>query len=275
MRIQHAILFLLITLAFSFNPLRAQRSDGEISKRITVKTIHSKVLHQKRSINIYKPQIDIGSETPLPVMYMMDGESIEMAAGVVDSLIRNGDVPPMIVVGMVNYKNERTNDLSPVPLTSNKYFTATKSGGGELFLKFIKNEVIPFVDKAYKTSDKKILFGHSFGGLMSAYCLFTYPDLFSDYIAVSPSLWWEDEFMMQKADSLFKTKNYANKKLFICDGTDDPNNTFVNKFDSLLQKNKQSGLAYKYITYQNETHNSQLVKAIPDGIKCIVEKWKH
>jgi hypothetical protein len=179
----------------------------------------------------------------------------------------------MIIVGIANYKDERTNDLSPVPLTTNQYFTATKSGGGNLFLKFIKDEVIPLVNKDYKTSNEKILFGHSLGGLMSVYCLFMYPELFNNYIAVSPSLWWENEFMMQKADSLFKIKNYTNKNIFISDGTEDPNFKFVPKFDSLLQKNKQSGLEHKYTTYKNETHNSQLVKATQDGIRFIIEKW--
>ena len=274
MKIQLTILFLIVNLSFSSNSLRAQRIDSKILKTGKIKIIHSKVLNQKRKIFIYKPQIDIFSEAPLPVLYMMDGENIGMVAGIVDSSINNGDFPPMIIVGIANYKDDRTNDLSPVPLTTNQYIYGTKSGGGKLFLKFIKDEVIPFVNKDYKTSNEKILFGHSLGGLMSVYCLFMYPELFNNYIAVSPSLWWENEFMMQKADSLFKIKNYTNKNIFISDGTEDPNFKFVPKFDSLLQKNKQSGLEHKYTTYKNETHNSQLVKATQDGIRFIIEKWK-
>jgi predicted alpha/beta superfamily hydrolase len=274
MKIQLTILFLIINLSFSSNSLRAQKIDSKILKMINSKIIHSKVLNQKRKLFIYKPQIDIFSEAPLPVLHMMDGENIGMVAGIVDSLINSGDFPPMIIVGIANYKDERTNDLTPVPLTTNQYMYGTKSGGGNLFLKFIKDEVIPFVNRDYKTSNEKILFGHSFGGLMSVYCLFMYPELFNDYIAVSPSLWWENEFIMQKADSLFKLKNYTNKNIFICDGTEDPNFKFVPKLDSLLQKNKQSGLEHKYITYKNETHNSQLVKATQDGIRFIIEKWK-
>ena len=205
---------------------------------------------------------------------MMDGENIGMLASIVDSLIINGDFPPMIIIGIANYKDERTKDLTPVPLGTNNSLGATKSGGGKLFLKFIKDEVIPFINKEYKTTNEKILFGHSLGGLMSVYCLLMYPELFNDYIAVSPSLWLENDYIIQEAETLFKIKNYINKNIFISDGTEDPNLKVVQKFDSLLQKNKQSGLNYKYTSYKNETHNSQLVKAIPDGIRFIIEKWK-
>ncbi len=246
-------------------------SQQAILKIANLKIIHSKILKQKRKIFIYKPKTDIHAETPLPVLYMMDGESIAMVAGIVDSSINNGDFPPMIIVGIANYKDERTNDLTP---TTDQHFSTSKSGGGELFLKFVKDEVIPFVNNEYKTSNEKILFGHSFGGLMSAYSLMMYPELFNSYVAVSPSLWWGNEFLLQKADSLFKIKNYTNKNIFISDGTEDPNFKFVPKFDSLLQKNKKSGLEHKYVTYANETHNSQLFKATQDGIRFIVEKWK-
>ncbi len=274
MKIQLIILFLIVNISFSPNSLRAQRIDSKILKSGTIKTIHSSVLNQKRKLFIYKPQMDILSDTPLPVLYMMDGENIEMIAGIVDSSIKNGDFPPMIIVGIANYKDERTNDLTPVALSANNSLGATKSGGGELFLKFREDEVIPFINKEYKTTNEKILFGHSFGGLMSVYCLLIYPELFNDYIAVSPSLWLENDYIIQQAEALFKIKNYKNKNIFISDGTEDPNFKVVQKFDSLLQKNKQSGLEYKYITYKNETHDSQLVKAIPDGIRFIIEKWK-
>ncbi len=269
------ITFLLIfTLCFSSNFVRAQKIDTAILKIADLKVIHSKLLNQDRKIFIYKPKTDIYPETPLPVLYMMDGESIAMVAGIVDFSINNGDFPPMIIVGIANYEDERINDLSPVHLTTNQYFTTSKSGGGELFLKFVKDEVIPFVNKEYKTSKEKILFGHSLGGLMSAYSLLMYPELFNSYVSVSPSIWWENNFLLQKADSLFKIKSYKNKNIFICDGTEDPNHIVVRKFDSLLQKNKQSGLEHKYLTYDNETHNSQLVKATQDGIRFIVDKWK-
>jgi predicted alpha/beta superfamily hydrolase len=274
MKNQLIILFLIITSCFSSNLVIAQKIDEKILKSAKTKIIHSKVLNQKRKIFIYKAQTDIFSEIPLPVLYMMDGENIGMVAGIVDSLINKGDFPPMIIVGITNYKDERTNDLTPVPLAANNSLGATKSGGGKLFLKFISDEVIPFINKEYNTTNEKILFGHSLGGVMSVYCLLMCPELFNDYIAVSPSLWLENEYLIKEAEALFKTKSYSNKNIFISDGTEDPNLKFVQKFDSLLQKNKQSGLIYKYISYKDETHNSQLVKAIPDGIRFIIEKWR-
>jgi predicted alpha/beta superfamily hydrolase len=274
MKNQLIVLFLIITSCFSSYFVIAQKIDEKILKSGKTKIIHSKVLNQKRKIFIYKPQTDIFFETPLPVLYMMDGENIGMVAGIVESLINKGDFPPMIIVGIANYKDERTNDLTPVPLATNNPLGATKSGGGELFLKFISDEVIPYINKEYKTTNKKILFGHSLGGLMSVYCLLMYPELFNDYIAVSPSLWLENDYLLKEAEALFKTQNYINKNIFISDGTEDPNLKVVQKFDYLLQNNKQSGLKYKYTSYKGETHNSQLDKAIPDGIRFIIEKWK-
>lgn len=268
MKIQLTLLFLIVVLSFSSNTVSAQKIGSKIAKT----AIHSKVLNQKRKLFIYKPQLDNFSEASFPVLYMMDGEKIGMVASIVDSLIIKGDLPPLIIVGIANYKDERTNDLTPITLSANNSLGATKSGGGKLFLEFIKDEVIPFINKEYKTTDEKILFGHSLGGLMSIYCLLMYPELFNDYIAVSPSLWLENEYILQEAEALFKTRKYTGKNVFICDGTEDPNFTFVQKFDFLLRKNKQLGFEYRYNTYRNETHDSQLVKAIPDGIRFIVEK---
>ena len=87
-------------------------------------------------------------------------------------------MPEMIVVGIQN--TNRTRDMTPTKTES------ANSGGGENFMKFIETEVMPMVEKNYRTQPFKIFAGHSLGGLTVIYSFVSRPDLFNAYIAASP-----------------------------------------------------------------------------------------
>jgi predicted alpha/beta superfamily hydrolase len=205
---------------------------------------------------------------------------ISVVAGIVDFLSQTNQLPPMIVVGIGNYEYDRFRDLTATQSfwqmngTTDSINLKT-SGGGESFLKFIKDEVMTYIEKNYKTSPNKIFFGHSLGGLMSSYCLLNHPEMFNSYIAVSPALWWDKESIFKNSDVLFKNKDYKNKTIFFSDGNEGAEfHKSVSKLHSLLQQKNITGLRYKYIPYPEETHNSEVVKATQDGLNFIFENWK-
>ena len=269
-------ILLLFTCLFT-NISQAQKIDSTGITIAEIKIIHSTILNEDRKIYVYTP---VNHSEPLPVVYLMDGEMISLVAGIVDFLYKANQLPPMIVVGMGNYEYDRFRDLTPTHSLLNMDGTTDSlrgknSGGGENFLKFVKDEVMPFVEKNYKTSSNKIFFGHSLGGLMSSYCLLNHPEMFNSYIAVSPSLWYGKESIFTNADLMFINKNFKSKTIFFSDG--DEGNEYhkgIIKFQSLLQQKKITGLRYKYIAYPEETHNSEVVKATQDGLNFIFENWK-
>lgn len=238
--------------------------------------LFSKVLNEKRTIYISTPSSMKKGET-FPVIYLLDGEAfIEMAGGQVRYLSESYKIAPsMIVVGIRN--TDRTRDLTPThfnlgPDTSAAAFGRT-SGGGEKFLQFIKEELMPFVEGRYPAGPYKILAGHSLGGLMAVYCMVNHPDYFNAYIAMSPSLQWDNEIMLkQAADKLGKSP--LAKRFFFCNANEGGAfHANQLKLDTLLRQKNITGLACKYLYYPEETHTSEPVKALYDGIRHVYPEW--
>ena len=109
-----------------------------------------------------------------------------MSAGVNGNL----QIPELIVVGVPN--TDRTRDLTPTRNASRPTGGSDPSlrgsGGGDAFLAFLRDELIPTVDAAYRTTDYRILVGHSFGGLMSLHAFLSEPALFQAHLAIDPSV---------------------------------------------------------------------------------------
>lgn len=274
------IILLLISCLFN-NISQAQKIDSTGITIAEIKIIHSTILNEDRKIYVYTP---VHHSEPLPVVYLMDGEMISLVAGIVDFLYQANQLPPMMIIGIGNYEYDRVRDLSPTHSLLNMDGTTDSinfktSGGGEIFLKFIKDELMPYVEKNYNTSPNKIFFGHSFGGLMSSYCFLNHPEMFNSYIAVSPALWWDNESIFKNSNILFKKEDYSHKTIFFSDGNEgvvagvEFHNSVV-KLQSLLQQKKITGLRFKYIPYPEETHNSEVVKATQDGLNFAFENWK-
>ena len=112
----------------------------------------------------------------------------------------NIQVPELIVVAVPN--TNRTRDLTPTHSTvggdgeESPFLEA--SGGGDAFLDFLRNELIPHVEARYRTKPYRILVGHSFGGLLALHAFLEAPDVFQGYVAIDPSLWWDDEVLVQR-----------------------------------------------------------------------------
>lgn len=87
----------------------------------------------------------------------------------------------------------------------------TESGGNAAFMEFIKGNCFHLLKKNYRTNGYKVFVGHSFGGLTAINNLLTEP-LFNAYIANDPSLWWDNELMVRKAEA--SVRDFKNIKFF-------------------------------------------------------------
>ena len=278
--IRKAIAFITIFCSLVTTSSHAQLVDSSRLQGVEVYTIHSKLLGENRKIRI---QVPAGNDpyTAYPTLYLLDAEAqMNHVAGQVQYLSESYKIiPSMIVVGIDN--TDRMRDLTPShPAVGpdGKIDTSARSpfkntGGGEKFLQFIKQELMPFVESRYKTAPYKILSGHSLGALMAVYCLMNHPDYFNAYIAISPSFQWDNNIILTQAakSSFDKT---ANRRLFFSDANEDA--TFHQNqlaFDSLLHEKNTVGLTYKRTFYPEETHISEPVKAFYDGIRFIYPEW--
>lgn len=252
-------------------------------------TLPSKILQEDRLVYIHCPKPDsTNKDKKYPVLYLMDGEShFEILSQYADYLSRwdVSVIPEMIVVGIVNTK--RTRDLTPTSSIIN-YFgkpdTAAiswmkPSGGNENFLQFIRQELMPYISSHYNTELYSILAGHSFGGIAAINCMLTHPDMFNAYIAVSPSLWWDNQYLLKLAEKKLINGDILNKKLFYSDaseGVQDSSSFHLNllQLDSLLKNKKIARLDLMYKYYPTETHMTEPVTAYYDALRFIYREWK-
>ncbi|MBO9566584.1 MAG: alpha/beta hydrolase [Niastella sp.] len=246
--------------------------------------LSSKVLGEDRKVYIYVPPVDsLLPNKRYPVLYVLDGDNhFSLIAEYCRYLSRRdvNVVPEIIIVGIPN--TNRTRDLTPThsilgydgrpDTSSNSRFKS--SGGGNNFLQFIGAELIPYVDARYKTQPFKIFAGHSFGGITTINCLLTQPNMFSAYIAISPSFWWDKGYLLSLADEKLQHDRITNKMIFYSDANegmpDDP--TFhanLLKFDSIIIQRKITGLDHKYVHYPEDTHMTEPIKAYYDALRFI------
>ena len=160
----------------------------------------SAVLDQERLLFVHLPEGYEESIATYPVHYVLDGEilfglvaaSVEFLAEdrIVDMLM-----PETIVVGVANAV--RDTDYTPTEGTESERETFPHGGGGKAFLRFLADELIPLVDANFRTNGYRLLTGWSFSGLFTVYMIGERPELFNVYHAISGSLWWDEDLVIE------------------------------------------------------------------------------
>jgi uncharacterized protein len=257
-----------------------------------VDSLQSKVLNETRHIWVHVPEQpayygDYFTPKRYPVLYLLDGEwHFQSVTGLVHFLSSEnsaGLIPEMIVVAIVN--TNRTRDFTPT--NAGKSWDGNEnralkrfSGGGENFLAFLEAELIPYIDAHYPTEPHRTLVGHSFGGLAVVNTLVEKPTLFNSYIAIDPSLWWDDQLVLKKASNAFQQNKIDGRKLFLAlaDSTlaikQDPTSIAHVRANqalaTLLDRQQKNGLEWKY--YTGENHFTLALAATHDALRTLLEQ---
>lgn len=158
-------------------------------------------------IYVSRPDGD-APEGGYPVLYVLDGNAVFAGfaeARRIHSLYNSG-IDKMIVVG-IGYPNtelydgRRMGDFTP-PIKSPQLkaiYGAYPNGGRDDFLTFLLNEARPEIARRYPVSEnRQSLFGHSLGGLFALHVLYSMPGAFHAIIAASPSIWWDNQFILEE-----------------------------------------------------------------------------
>lgn len=168
--------------------------------------LDSAVLGDVRQVNVWLPTGYADSTDRYSVVYLLDGaldQDFHHIAGLAQLGSLSWTFGPIIVIG-VQTKN-RQNELTPAPQDA-RYRTAFPESGGSLqFRKFLETEVIPFIEARYRTGERRAVMGESLAGLFVIDTLLRQADLFHDYVAVSPSLWWDDRRPMRTASQSLRS----------------------------------------------------------------------
>ncbi|MEJ2105452.1 MAG: alpha/beta hydrolase-fold protein, partial [Ignavibacteriaceae bacterium] len=227
----------------------------------------SEVLNEKRDILIYTPTGYEESNRKYPTLYITDGtENFFIATTIVNFLSRSGQIPQMIVVGIPNINRNR--DLSPSIIQGTSI-----PGGGDTFLTFFEDELIPYIDKTYRTNNYRVLFGHSLGGMFANYAMFIRPELFNAFITASPYLYYDNEFVIKEAASKLDNLSNFDRQLFITLGNEPTYHSSLNKYTSLLKDNANT-LRWDYQIFNDEDHGSIPIVSLLKGLKYIYSDFQ-
>lgn len=229
-------------------------------------SFESDILNETRSLNVYLPAgYSPDSAQVYPVIYLLDGSADEdfiHIAGLIQFLSFSwiDQIPPTILVGISNVDRRRDFTFPTTIEEDKKEYPTT--GFSTEFISFIEKELIPFVDKRYKTSSERTLIGQSLGGLLATEILVKKTKLFNQYLIISPSLWWDNESLLGYVTEL----DLSNTNVFIAVGKEGP---FMVKPAKALYKKlkamKTENAAVLFNYYPEKSHGDVLHQAVYDG----------
>lgn len=252
-------------------------------------TIFSGILKENRKIWIYNPDLTAASHIAgklYPVVYVLDGEAHFLSTvGMIQQLSQasgNTILPEMIVIGIEN--TDRLRGLTP-PLTA-----SDSRDKANPFVNFLRSELIPYVDKNYNTAPYRLLVGHSLGGLTAIDMLTNFPQYFNAYIAIDPSMWYDNEKFLNNAISQMPNRNLKGTRLFIgiantmpkgmtLSGLEKDNSVetqhirSIFKLDKFIKNNLTTGLKYCQKYYENENHVSVPLISEYDGLRFVFDYY--
>ena len=230
--------------------------------------ITSQAVGEERTILVRVPANYDRTDDRYPVVYMLDAHPPQnaMMAGIVEQQAWGGMMPEVIVVGIQN--TNRVRDMTPTP------GDRQGAGGAEKFLRFIESEVIPFIDKNYRTEPYRTLAGHSLAGLFTVYAMVESPEAFNSYVAASPFLHWDKNFLIKRAEAAFGKRSEWNKRLFIALGDEPEYLGAYNAFASLLKQAKPKKLDYDFRQFKEENHGSVVLPAYYAGLRKVYAGWE-
>lgn len=278
--------FLLLMLPFFAS---AQMKKEFITGDIV--TINSKIVNEEKTVWVYNPNsVNKKENKKCPVIYVLDGENhFRSVVAMVQYLSEANIIPSMIVVGILH--SNRMKDLTPTieDIVGDK--DGKKTGGGEKFISFIKNELFPTIESKYPTAPYRILIGHSVGGLTVINTLIHHKELFNAYVSIDASMWWDKQKLLKESKAVLATDDYTNKKLFLAianrmekgvDTTavqkDTTESTELIRYNLKLIKNiknnQQNHLSFDHKFYADDNHGSVSFIAEYDALRFIFDYYK-
>ncbi len=243
MKIKRSIVLMGLTF-FLIAPCFAQK-DGDDIVIGKYKMIHSHVLEEDRLLLIHLPLEYEESQLSYPVLYLLYGQEINdyfaEAVIITEKFGETGEIPPVIIVGVAN--TNRYRDNLPAKIRGRD-----DSGGAENFLRFFEEELIPHIDKTYRTKNFRILAGPQAGAVFGLFALITKPKLFNAVLSENPFMNSKNsEFLYPKAEEFFEnTQSFKNFLYIKCEKNERPQDLeYAERFAKLLESERPEDFRFR------------------------------
>ena len=239
-------------------------------------SLPSKVLNEDRVVWIHTPSTYADCAFACPVLYLLDGQwHFPHAVMTVEYLSRRLKIPPMIVVGIQN--TNRRKDFEPI------YTPTSDPGrpdntpleiGSDGFERFLREELIPYVDLHYRTMPLRILEGHSLGAMFATTVLQQTPELFNSFIVLSPAYYGENLTLVERLGRFLVDHPDLRKSIFVALGSEwDLIHQGVDSLISQLVDHAPPSLRWHLEHYPHEDHNSVPLLSTYEGLRFVFAHW--
>ena len=245
-------------------------------------SIKSDIMEEERPYMVYVPPSYHAGTNTYPVIYLLDGDihRFKGFVGVLESLSTEtleSQVQEAIVVAIPN--TNRSRDLTPSVLAEWKFKdrtldTFSQTGNALEYHDFITQELIPLIEKTYRTSDKRLLVGESFGGLFAANVLLYSPSSFTDYLIIDPTALWDNDYLNRTYHKRTKPVGFnANVYFAFANNSHlgeigETNYKWGSSFATSVIKDAQDVAIQQY--FEEETHGTVAFMAWYKGLKVLL-----
>lgn len=252
--------------------------------RTQVRRFHSDAVGQDYLLYVSLPRGHAQSAEPHPLVVTLDAEyAFGLVRNVVEHFVDRNGLPPLVLVSVAypgasedldTYRRTRTRDYTPTHTPKGGYSPQIQqlSGGGPVFRSFLETELLPFLQRTYRTDPAdQTLVGHSFGGLFGAYVLLTRPALFRRHILVSPSLWYDQRTLFALEEQRAAPLHGPPLDVFLAVGADE-NARMVDdmqQFAERLRTRAWPGLKVTATVFSDENHDSIFPAAATRGLRTV------
>ena len=265
------ILIIYLLTFLSFNAI-SQEENG-----IVYDSIYSEALEESRDYWVKLPDnYNPKSEAEYPVVFLLDGFSMQNMLVTVYETYWGHYMPHMILVGISN-RNNRTQDLTE---------SSNREEASDDFIHFI-GELITHIDSEYNCSDYRTLIGHSYAGLLTINILLNHDHMFRNYISIDPSLHWDQQHLLAIAKNKMPKQDLKGKALFISLAAEqlniyDESVTMDNlmqdtsefsrfaravvAFSEFIESQSHNGLNFAWKAYPEDLHGTVPLPTMRDGL---------
>jgi predicted alpha/beta superfamily hydrolase len=234
----------------------------------------SSILGEDRRILIRLPRhYALDTTTRYPVLYKLDGDNqLQRYIDSIDILHCFDAMPDMIVVAIPNARGQRNRDLTPASLHQESGPDGTmgtgEMGRGDRFLDFIERELIPWIDKSYRTTSPRLFAGHSRGGLLVLQSLLSKPNLFQARFMFSAPLMRDKQRLIVDTQKFF-AEHPEHSSFLYCNWGENENEGMSRSYAAmkgLLTRKAPKGMRWTLERARAADHQQTPIIALPSAL---------
>ncbi|HEV2483082.1 MAG TPA: alpha/beta hydrolase-fold protein [Puia sp.] len=267
--------YIALILLLSFTRATARQTDSLPQ----IIHLHSAIVGDDYVIAVALPAGYNTSHASYPVLYVTDANTnFAAAARSVDRMMQKKQLPPIIVVG-IGYRTDslahilRLRDMTP---DHDPTLRRSHAGRSAIFLRFIKEELMPFVHKNYRASSDAVYAGMAIGGVFGLYVLFHQPETFHGYLIASPSIWYDSTVVFKYYREYTQTHQDLKAAVYLSAGSREETEagfthmeTNVKQLAELLDSRHYPNLHIRTQVLEGETHFSVFPAALNPGLRYL------